>query len=51
MNLGTQGTNETKTALNIRKGPNHPGASFDLLIQSLQHIRAFQGAIMGFREL
>ena len=51
MNLGTQGANETKTALSIRKDPDHPGSSFDLLIQPLQHIRALEGAMMGSGEL
>ena len=51
MDFGTQGANETKTALSIRKDPNHPGSPFDLLIQTLQHIRAFERAMMGSREL
>ena len=51
MHLGTQGTNETKTAFRIRKDPNHTGSPFDLLIQPLQHIRAFERAMMGSREL
>ena len=51
MNLGTQGANETKTTLRIRKDPNHPGSPFDLLVQPLQHIRAFERAMMGSREL
>ena len=51
MHLGTQRANETKTTLRIRKDPNHPGSSFDLLVQPLQHIRAFQRAMMGSREL
>ena len=51
MNLGTQGANETKTALGIRKDPDHPGSSCNLLIQSLQHIRALEGAMMGSGEL
>ena len=51
MHLGTQHANETKTAFRIRKEPNHPGSSFDLLVQPLQHIRAFQRAMMGSREL
>ena len=50
MNLGIQGANKTETALSIREDPNHPGASFDLLVQPLQQFRAFERAMMGFRE-
>ena len=47
MGLGTERPHQAKTTFRIGKDPDHAGAAFDLFVESLQHIGAFHGPVMG----